>query len=84
VYKSITFFPEKDKLMIRRFNDVDVLDVGILIKLQNLLMSEDGRSGEIVVKENTISTEPIDINGTLSGGTQIMSETEKFNKIMEN
>ena len=70
--------------MIRRFNDVDVLDVGILIKLQNLLMSEDGRSGEIVVKENTISTEPIDINGTLSGGTQIMSETEKFNKIMEN
>ena len=25
VYKSITFFPEKDKLMIRRFNDVQVL-----------------------------------------------------------
>ena len=68
--------------MIRRFNDVDVLDVGILIKLQNLFLSEDGRSGEIMVKGNTISTELKDINGTLSGGTQIMSETTKFNKIM--
>ena len=82
MYKSITFFPEKDKLMIRRFNDVDVLDVGILIKLQRLLMSEDGHSGEMLVKENTVSTELRDHNGTLSGGTQIMSETEKFNKIM--
>ena len=68
--------------MIKKFKDVDGLDVGLLLKLQNILLARNDNSGQ-ALKENSLS-DPMDLNGTLSGGTQIMSETEKFNKIIEN
>lgn len=68
--------------MIKKFKDVDGLDVGLMLKLQNILLARNDNSGQ-ALRENSLS-DPMDLNGTLSGGTQIMSETEKFNKIIEN
>jgi hypothetical protein len=42
-------------------------------------------SGEVLVNDHSVSSEPLDGNGTLSGGTmKMMSETERFNKMIEN
>ena len=52
VYKSVTFYPQKGQLMIRKFQDIEALDINVLLKLQNILLgtSESDQSGDFVGK----------------------------------